>query len=33
LWWFQVDGLLEITVEECGFDVDLVAFEVEVVDE
>jgi hypothetical protein len=31
--WGQVDCLLEITVEEGRFDVDLVAFEIEVIDQ
>ena len=31
--WRQVDCLLEITVEESRFDVDLVAFEIQVVDQ
>jgi hypothetical protein len=31
--WRQIDGLLEITVEEGRFDVNLVAFEVEVIDQ
>jgi hypothetical protein len=33
LWWRQVDCLFEITVEEGRFDVDLVAFKIQVVDQ
>jgi hypothetical protein len=31
--WRQIDGLLKIAVEECRFDVNLVAFKVKVVDQ
>jgi hypothetical protein len=31
--WRQVDGLLKITVEESRFDIDLAAFQIEVVDQ